>query len=344
MTQEYYTTKKRNFKHLTKEKRAQIEILLKQGMPKIQIAKEIGISRSTLYNELNRGTVEQMDTQLRTYRKYFYDVGQRVYEANRQNSRPPLKLIKAFDFIKYVEEEMKTKKLSPDAICGRAKLNGEFTEYVCTKTVYNYIEQGLLSVKNIDLLLRVKRNKKSEQTRKNKRLYGMSIEERGEEINERKEFGHWEIDTVLGDRDSKAAFLTLDERKSRKRHIIKINAKTAEAVGVGIKKLKIYYGESFSKIFKSVTSDNGSEFAKLSEQLPGTDIYYAHPYSAWERGTNEKQNSLIRRFFPKGRNIDKISEEEVVYVENWINNLPRKIFNYSTSDEIFQSVLFDIAI
>lgn len=268
MTQEYYTTKKRNFKHLTKEKRAQIEILLKQGMPKIQIAKEIGISRSTLYNELNRGTVEQMDTQLRTYRKYVYDVGQRVYEANRQNSRPPLKLIKAFDFIKYVEEE----------------------------------------------------------------------------INERKEFGHWEIDTVLGDRDSKAAFLTLDERKSRKRHIIKINAKTAEAVGVGIKKLKIYYGESFSKIFKSVTSDNGSEFAKLSEQLPGTDIYYAHPYSAWERGTNEKQNSLIRRFFPKGRNIDKISEEEVVYVENWINNLPRKIFNYSTSDEIFQSVLFDIAI
>ena len=93
MTQEQYTTKKRKFQHLTKEKRAQIEILLRQGLSKIQIAKEISISRSMLYNELSRGTVEQIDSELRTYRRYFYDVGQRVYQKNRQNSRPPLKII-----------------------------------------------------------------------------------------------------------------------------------------------------------------------------------------------------------------------------------------------------------
>ena len=89
---------------------------------------------------------------------------------------------------------------------------------------------------------------------------------------------------------------------------------------------------------------NGSEFARLTEQLPETDIYYTHPYSAWERGTNEKQNSLIRRFFPKGTNFDDIPDSAIARVESWINNLPRKIFGYRSSAEFFQSVRFDIAI
>lgn len=79
MTQEHYNTKKRSFKHLSKEKRAQIEILLKRGVPKAQIAREAGISRSKLYNKLARGTAEQSDTNLQVYKKYFYDSGQRVY-------------------------------------------------------------------------------------------------------------------------------------------------------------------------------------------------------------------------------------------------------------------------
>ena len=88
MPQEQYSRKRRKFKHLTKEKRAQIEVLLKQKIPKTEIAKIVGIARSTLYNELKRGTVEQIDTNLKPYKKYFYDAGQRVYEQHRQNSRP----------------------------------------------------------------------------------------------------------------------------------------------------------------------------------------------------------------------------------------------------------------
>ena len=91
MTQEEYTTKRRKFQHLTKEKRAQIEILLRQKLPKVQIARAVGISRSTLYSELKRGTVEQIDTNLKGYRACFWDAGQRVYEENRKNCRPPLK-------------------------------------------------------------------------------------------------------------------------------------------------------------------------------------------------------------------------------------------------------------
>ena len=100
MTREQYTTKQRKFQHLTREKRAQIEILLRQGLPKVQIAQAVGISRSTLYHELSRGTVEQIDTNLKKYRRYFGDAGQRVYEENRKNSRPPMKIMKAYDFVR----------------------------------------------------------------------------------------------------------------------------------------------------------------------------------------------------------------------------------------------------
>lgn len=138
--------------------------------------------------------------------------------------------------------------------------------------------------------------------------------------------------------------MTIDDRMSRICHIIKIKSRTAEAVGEGLNKLKERYGDSFSRLFRSITSDNGSEFARLTEQLPETAIYYTHPYSAWERGTNEKQNSLIRRFFPKGTNFDDIPDPAIARVEAWINHLPRKIFDYRSSLDIFHSVRFDIAI
>ena len=184
-----------------------------------------------------------MDTNLKVHQKYFCDVGQRVYEEHKRNSQPPMKLTYAYDFVCYAEKQILGDKLSPDAICGEAKLSGRFERIVSTKTIYNYIDKR------------------------------------------------------------------------------------------------------FEIAFKSVTSDNGSEFVDLGKHLPtSTKVYYAHPYSSYERGTNEKQNSLVRRFFPKGRSFDSVSDEQISFVEHWINNLPRKIFNYRCSDFIFKSVLFDIAI
>ena len=177
MTQRKYTTGKRTFQHLTKEKRAQIEILLRQGLAKTQIAKAVGIARSTLYRELARGTVEQLDSELRVHHVYFSDTGQRVYEENRKNSRPPLKLMKAQKFILYAEQMMLQEKMAPDPLCGRARLEGNFDETVCAKTLYNYIDQGLLRVKNIDLPLRVRRKRKLSRLRKHRRCYGESIDE-----------------------------------------------------------------------------------------------------------------------------------------------------------------------
>ena len=343
MTQEHDTTNEKKFKHLTKEKRAQIEILLKTKMPKSKIAKTLGIARSTLYRELERGTVEQLDSNLQTYTKYFSDVGQRVYEEHRQNSRPPMKLIKAFEFIKFAEEQMLKEKLAPDAICGMVKRSGQFTETVCAKTLYNYIDNGLLAVKNIDLLLKVKRKPNGSRAHQHKHLYGMSIEERHDSINNREAFGHWEIDTVVGKQEDKAVLLTIDERTSNYRHLIKIANRSAQAVEEGIHQLQELYGEHFNDVFRSITSDNGSEFSSLPRILPETAIYYAHPYSAYERGLNEKQNSMIRRFFPKGRSLDGISPDAVQRVQDWINRFPRKRFGYASADLLFHSVLFDIA-
>ena len=128
MAQGQYTTSQRKFQHLTREKRAQIEILLCQGLPKVQIARAVGISRSTLYNELSRGTVEQIDTNLKKHQRYFWDAGQRVYEENRKNSRPPMKIMKAYDFVRHAEKQILENKMSPDALGGGAKRSGRFKD------------------------------------------------------------------------------------------------------------------------------------------------------------------------------------------------------------------------
>ena len=344
MAQKEYSTKRARFQHLTSEKRAQIEILLRMKVAKSQIAREVGISRSTLYNELARGTVMQMDSELRPYQRYFADAGQRVYQEHRQNSRPPLKLVKAHDFIAYAEKQMREEKLAPDTICGEARRNKRFQVMVCAKTLYNYIDQCLLRTRNIDLLLKVKRKPHQGGHPEHKRLYGLSIDERPEAINNREEFGHWEIDTVIGKQETSAVLLTLDERTTRYRHIIKIDSRSAQAVEDGIRQLRESYGERFHAVFRSITSDNGSEFSSLPQVLPNTPIYYAHPYSSYERGLNEKQNSLIRRFFPKGCSLDDVSPDAVQRVQDWINRFPRKSFSYASAAELFQTVLFDIAI
>ena len=228
------------------------------------------------------------------------------------------------------------KGYSPDVVCGTAKKEKKFDAMVCTKTLYNYIDAGLMKVKNIDLPLRVKIADKPRKCRKNRRIMGESIENRPEKVNERNEFGHWEIDTVVGTRNRSAVLLTIDERVTRQLITVKIPSRSSEAVSEAIKKIVEQFGDKAKDIFKSITADNGSEFASLAESVPFADVYFAHPYSSFERGTNEKQNSLLRRFFPKGKSLENVSDEAIQAAQDWINNLPRKIFDYSCSNDLFQ--------
>ena len=193
---------------------------------------------------------------------------------------------------------------------------------VCDKTLYNYVASMLLAVRNIDLPLKVRRRKHRHNIKENLKHLGRSIDERPYEIANRNEFGHWEIDTVIGSKSkSDNVVLTLVARLTRKYIALMIAGKTASAVSAAMQSLQKYYGDKFSHIFKTITSDNGSEFAELEEleNNTTTKVYFAHPYSSWERGSNERHNSLLRRLIPKGKRIDKNTSEDILFIADWCN-------------------------
>lgn len=178
---------------------------------------------------------------------------------------------------------------------------------------------------------------------------GESIDNRPEEVKERKVFGHWEMDTVYSAKSKgKAVLLTITERKTRKEIIVLLPNRKAETITRAVNALERKYGAvKFRTIFKSITVDNGSEFAAaedlekscINKTLPRTKVYYAHPYSSWERGTNENQNGMIRRKMPKGTVFENVSAADVAAVEDWMNTYPRRVLGYKTSEMAYQDEL-----
>ncbi len=135
--------------------------------------------------------------------------------------------------------------------------------------------------------------------------------------------------------------LTLAERKIRQYWMIILENREADTVINAFDELKSIYSEHFSEVFKTITTDNGSEFSRLSELEKGTNtkVYFTHPYTSCEKGTNERHNGIIRRFIPKGKRIDDFSAENISNIKIWCNSLPRKILGYRTPDEAFEAEL-----
>lgn len=336
-------TESRKNKHLNFKERMTIEIRLKDGFSIYKIAKELGRSINTITNEINRGTTTQI-RQGKHIKIYLADTGEAVYTKNRLNSCRPFKMLDCSEFINYTVDKIKNDSWSPDACVGEAIANGRFERYqmVCTKTLYNYIDLGLLDVKNTDLPIKLRRNTKSTRVKKHKKKLGSSISERPIDINNRTEFGHWEIDTVIGEKSNNDnVLLTILERKTRYAIVLNIVSKTANAVMDAFSRLRSLFGEQFSQVFKTITGDNGSEFADLSiiESETDTKVYFTHPYSSFEKGTNERHNGLIRRFIPKGKRISDYSSDDIAFIEEWMNTLPRRILNYKTPEELFEMYL-----
>ena len=334
------TPNPQKYKHLTLTERVKIELLSNEGKTPYAIAKLLDRPINTILNELKRGTVDQIK-QGKPVRRYYADTGQIQYQENRKNSCRTFKLLEAGEFVSHVEDQMIANKWSVDAAVGKAKLSGKFKASVCTKTFYNYIDMGLMQIRNIDLPLKVRRCEKGTRIKANKRILGDSIEIRPVHIDERQEFGHWEIDTVIGSKSKEdESLLTIVERMTRNTLVRKISGKTAEAVTKEMERIRDEFGSQFSQVFKTITSDNGSEFASLSDlNSQGVGVYYTHPYSSFERGTNENHNGLLRRFIPKGKKISNYSREAIERVEEWCNTLPRKILGYRTPEELFEHQL-----
>lgn len=332
-------TTKRKFKHLSVYERGQIAALLREGKTQSYIAEKLGRSKSTISREIKRGTAEQMRSDLTMYKEYFPETGQTVYENNRANCGAKHKLARVEEFLKFAEDKILYKKWSPDSVVGFCRRNPMWQDnvIVCTKTLYNYIDQGLLKVRNIDLQLKLRLKPKRKRVCQNKRILGKSIDQRPKEVESRQTFGHWEIDTIVGKKNKDSVILSLTERKTRYELLFILDSKDSTAVNKALLDLKACYGEYFSKIFSTITADNGSEFSKLSEVLQetGIEVYYTHPYSSWERGTNERHNGLIRRFIPKGKSIKDITIETIKRIQNWLNTYPRRILNYRTPEEYY---------
>lgn len=347
MEQGKNTAVERKGKHLTREERIVIERMSRARCGAQAIADVLGRHIRTIQRERQRGRVEHRDGEWRVKMVYSSDRGQDVHDLNSTAKGPQLKLEADRALVEFVRCRIVEHKESPDVVTARMRKAG-MERTVCTKTLYNYIDQGLIEgVTNETLWEKRKRsNRPSRSVRRSPkhRQRRKSIEKRPKDVDSRKEFGHWEIDLVVGPvKASNAALLTLVERKTR--HVIcrKIPDKSQASVLRALRAIESQFGTKlFRSLFKSITADNGSEFLDVKSMQTSafskkqrTCLFYAHPYSSWERGSNENANRIIRRFVAKGRDIARFTHKTILEVAEWINNYPRRLLDYSTPQELF---------
>lgn len=345
----------RRFKQLSRADRLKLEALLKAGHGKQEIADQIGVHVSTIYREIKRGTYTHTNSDLTEEERYSPDIAEDKYQQNLRDKGPDLKIGKDHRLAEYIETKIAEDGYSPGAVLGEIKAKGlEFETEISKPTLYSYIDKGIfLTITNKELPVKGRRKKKNKKVRRQERANaGTSIEKRPEDIDTREEFGHWEMDTVVGKRgESKHSLLVLTERKTRNELIYLLYEHTTEQVCKRLDQLEAEWGERFGQVFKTITVDNGSEFADWEGmQQSATDesekrvtVFYCHPYCSFERGSNENQNRLVRRKIPKGENFDDRTEDDIQMVEDWINDYPREMFGWKTSGELFQEELARLA-
>lgn len=338
-------------KHLNYRDRLRIEVMLRENIGTKAISEVIGCSQRTVQRERKRGLIQQMNTNLEYYQVYDADYAQNDYIAKHECKGSSLKIGHDHKLCEYIEEQIKTGK-SPDVIVQeiRKKSEGKKTS-LCTKTIYNYIEKNVfLNVSYKDLIYGHYRKRKGAGLNRPsyKNLKGRRIEERPSSADDRKEQGHWEMDIVIGKKGkNQSVLLTMTERKSRREIIRKLPDKSQRSVINALDIMERQMGRIiFKNTFKTITVDNGSEFLNssemerscLSKKKARTMVFYAHPYSSYERGSNENMNRMIRRFIRKGADINQYTKKEIKRIENWLNNYPRKILDYHTPMEVYNKV------
>ena len=245
------------------------------------------------------------------------------------------------------------KNYSPSAAVAELNNKGwDFDVKICARTVYNYIDTGVLNINRTDLPMKGRQKRKYRRIKTQKRVSaGTSIDYRPEEVDERTTLGHWEMDTVYTTTKKakavrlKPALLVLTERLSRKELIIKMRDRTSASVVRALNRLERSMGaKKFTDTFRTITVDNGSEFANvdgmensgLRKSEKRTKVYYCHAHHSWERGSNENANRLIRRWFPKGTDFSKVTAAQIAALQDWINNYPRKVLSWATSNTVYE--------
>lgn len=348
--QEKKKERKKGYHYISFTQRLQLEAYLKAKVPIKEIAELLGIHKNSVYRERERG-IYQKKVRYRNARgkkvdryvqEYSAQVAQLHFELGQTNKGRPIKLGKDYEFVRYVEKRILIDKLSPLAIIGELRRAGyPFETVICVNTLYSYIRRGFMGkVKVSSLTFQRAKNKKIKPVAK-RAPAGPSIEQRPPEIAQRISFGHWEMDCVCG--PTTDCLLVLTERLTRYEIIFKIPRQTTANVVKCLDVLEKRFGKKFNTIFKSITVDNGSEFLDfqgmrfscMQKNEVRTEIYYCHPYSAYERGTNERINREIRRICPKGTSFAPYTVYSVERIAAWVNSYPRQVLNFATSTEAF---------
>ena len=330
--------KERKYRRITWTERLIIEKQYNNGASYSAIAKLLHRCVSSIRYEIKKGMYFHRDH--RTWKdipRYSADAAQAKTDWEATSKGQILKLGNNHKYAKFISQQIKAGH-SPETIVETLRRRNEWT--VSTPTLYRYIADGLIpEVTNADLWEKTKRKRAYNQVKQAKRPpRGVSIEARPKEINTRQQFGHWEIDCVIGKAKGHGeSVLTLTERKTRYEIILKLTARTAKEVTTKLKSLVRKYPKG---TFKSLTADNGSEFSDyhtLTTIVP--QVYYCHPYCSSERGTNERHNRIIRRFFPKHQSMKKRTQKDCNQVAEYMNRLPRKNLAYNTPEALFNAAI-----
>lgn len=320
-----------SYHHLTLCERGKIELMLKQGQRSPAIARELGCHATTIRREVQRNS---------TGGGYSAQAAQRLYEKRREGCRPKGRL--AYEPLREaVAEQIAENGLSPELAAGRIRM--QFPEdrkmYVCHETIYAaiYANRHLLDFLREFLVQgRPKRRKRGQgKTRRGPLIPNrVGIEKRPAIVEERCEFGHWEGDLVVGNNQD-GFVLTLVERVSRM--LLAVRTATKRPAEVGRAVIEALLDRPVPWV-KTITFDNGTEFRDhetMTNEL-GARVYFADPYSAYQRGSNEQVNGLLRRYLPKGTSFRDLAQNQLDQIVQKINNRPRKCLGYRTPNEVFQ--------
>lgn len=315
--------------HISFEQRYSIEVLLKAGKFQSEIALIISVHKSVVCREIKRNS----DARNGSYRAF---LAQKKYEERLFN-KP--KVIKFNEELKqkvrlYIEDDY-----SPEQVSGVLKKEGSVC--VSHETIYSWIWKDKKNKGTLHTHLRCQgrryRKRGSSKDSRGKIVGRIGIENRPREAEERKVFGHFEIDTIVG-KNHKGAIITLNERASGMLWMRKVETREAEVVRVELSAML----EEIRPYLKSITADNGKEFSEhqhIADEY--CDFYFANPYSPWERGSNENLNGLIRQYIPKKSDFSIISKEHILEIETKINNRPRKRFGYEKPIFVMEKLLFN---
>ncbi len=344
----------RYFKHLQYKDRLKIEELFSKKYTVTEISKILKFSYSTIKRELEKGLYLKLNSDLVYVDSYSADIGEKEYQDMLKSKGPDIKISHNHKVANYIEEMILKKHLSPKVISKLLKI--KFNVSLSHVTIYKYIDSELfLKISNKNLVVKKDKKQKYQKIKIFKKKENKNyIDERDTNIDivNRKEFGHWEMDTVKGKKGNKNCLLVLTERKTRQEIITKLKDGTSDSVINALDRLERKFRKDFPKIFKTITCDNGVEFSNdvktersvLYKNKKRTTLYYCRPYSSWQRGSNENTNKMIRRYIPKSEPIENYDEKYILGIEDFINNYPRGIFDYKTSNELYNNELKELGI